>query len=289
MVDEGGGPDVPLTGTRVVSLAVNLPGPAAAARLCRLGADVTKIEPPSGDPLKALVPAYYDSLATGQHVVELDLKEPGDRDRLWQLLGRADLLVTSSRPSALARLGLDWATVHNRLPRLCTVAIVGHPGAGAEVAGHDLTYQAGVGALSPPAMPRLLVADLAGAERAVAEGLAALLGRARSGVGLCREVALSEVMTDLAAPIRHGLTTPDGPLAGGWPQYGIYPTADGYVAIAALEPHFWSRLTELLGTDGSRRSLAEVLERRSAVEWEAWAADHDLPLAAVRPPAPGTA
>lgn len=288
MVDSGDDSALPLAGIRVLSLAVNLPGPAAAARLCRLGADVTKVEPPAGDPLKALVPAYYDALADGQHVVELDLKNAGGRDELWRLLGRADLLLTSSRPSALARLGLDWVTVHRRLPRLCVVSIVGQPGAQAEVAGHDLTYQAGVGALTPPQMPRLLVADLAGAERAVADGLAALLARARTGVAVRREVALSEVMTDLAAPIRHELTTPGGPLAGGWPQYGIYPAADGYVAIAALEPHFWSRLTDLLGTDGSRDGLIETLRRRSAGDWEQWATAHDLPLAAVRPPSAGT-
>ncbi|MDE9364134.1 CoA transferase [Luteipulveratus sp. YIM 133132] len=276
----------PLAGTRVVSLAINLPGPAAAARLGALGADVTKVEPPSGDPLAAASPAYYEQLVAGQEVVTLDLKDPSERDVLWGLLSDADLLLTSSRPSALARLGLDPETLHARLPGLCQVAIVGHPGAGAEVAGHDLTYQAAVGTLQPPHLPTVLVADLAGAERAVADGLAALLERARTGVGVHREVALSDVAQAMAQPAVHGLTGSDGFLGGALAAYGIYAAATGFVAVAALEGHFWTALTEQLGVEGSRGDLEAAFSTRTAQEWEAWGREHGLPVAAVRTPVP---
>ena len=276
------GTALPLDGVQVLSLAVNVPGPAAAARLRALGAHVTKVEPPSGDPLALAAPAYYARLAADQEVVTLNLKAAAELDQLWALLADTDLLVTSSRPSALARLGLDWETVHARLPQLCQVAIVGHPGAKAEIAGHDLTYQATVGTLRPPELPTVLVADLAGAERAVADGLATLVQRSRTGVGHHREVALSDVAAEMAQPVLQGMTTPDGLLGGALPSYRIYPAATGFVAVAALEAHFWTRLTEALGVEGSREELEQAFARRTADEWQSWAQERDLPLVAVR-------
>ena len=98
----------PLDDVNVVSSAVNVPGPTTAARLVALGASVTKVEPPAGDPLAAAHPAWYDDLKAGQQVVMLDLKQTADRARLDELLEPADLLLTSSRPGALERLGLAW-------------------------------------------------------------------------------------------------------------------------------------------------------------------------------------
>jgi crotonobetainyl-CoA:carnitine CoA-transferase CaiB-like acyl-CoA transferase len=164
------------------------------------------------------------------------------------------------------------------------VAIVGHPGADAEVAGHDLTYQATVGTLRPPDLPTVLVADLAGAERAVADGLATLVQRASTGVGHHREVALRDVAADLAQPVLQGMTTADGPLGGALPSYRIYAAATGFVAVAALEAHFWKRLTEALGVKGSREELEQAFAQRGAEEWQVWAQEHDLPIAAVLTP-----
>ena len=104
----------PLDGMRAVSLAVNVPGPTAAAGLVALGASVTKVEPPAGDPLAAAHPAWYDELRAGQQVVTLDLKQEADRTGLEGLLETADLLLTSNRPGALARLGLAWPVLHAR-------------------------------------------------------------------------------------------------------------------------------------------------------------------------------
>lgn len=270
-----------LAGLPVVSLAVNLPGPAAAARLVALGAQVTKVEPPAGDFLAAAAPAYYAELAAGQRVVTIDLKTPDGLAELAGLLDDADLLLTSSRPAALARLGLDWASVHARWPLLCQVAIVGHSGAEADVPGHDLTYQARVGVLLPPAMPTVLVADLAGAERAVADALATLLARARTGTGHRREVALGETAQDFARPAQHGLTTPGALLAGALPRYSLYASADGYVAVAALEEHFWEALLRELGTGGSRAELAAAFAAGTSAHWQDWARGRGLPIAAV--------
>lgn len=270
----------PLTGLRVVSIAINLPGPVAASRLAALGATVVKVEPPAGDPLGWFARPFYDELVVGQSVQALDLKDEAGRRSLEELLSDADLFITSHRIAALERLGLGWAELSRRHPRLSQVAIVGHP-APHDLAGHDLTYQAANGMLTPPAMPTVLVADLAGAERAVTEGLAAVVHRATTGTGCFREVALSAAAEAMAAPLRHGLTTPSGLLGGALPAYGIYDTAEGYIALAALEPHFFARLVELLDVTGSRDELEAAFAVRTAQEWQEWAVTHDLPLAAV--------
>jgi crotonobetainyl-CoA:carnitine CoA-transferase CaiB-like acyl-CoA transferase len=294
--------DRPLQGVRVVSTAVNVPGPAAVARLVALGAEAVKVEPPGGDPLEAASPAWYAELSAGQQVVRLDLKDSADRDRLEGLLSHADVLVTSSRTRALERLGLGWEALHARHARLCHVAVVGHPAPHDDLPGHDLTYQAalgllgdGVGEVGPgdqPRMPVVLLADLAGAERGATEALAALLQRAATGEGVRREVALSEAAEAMAAPLRHGLTVPGGALGGGHPAYRLYAARQGHVAVACLEPHFLARLLELLElpleATGRARDLVEglsaVFATRTAAEWEAWGREHDLPLAEVKAP-----
>src|SRR3954468_3289168 len=96
----------PLHGIRVLTLAVNVPGPVAAARLAALGADVTKVEPPSGDPLARGCPDWYAELTPGQRIVRLDLKEARERAMLDDLLAEADLLLTATRRAALDRLNL---------------------------------------------------------------------------------------------------------------------------------------------------------------------------------------
>jgi crotonobetainyl-CoA:carnitine CoA-transferase CaiB-like acyl-CoA transferase len=272
----------PLAGYRVLSLALNLPGPWAAARLRRLGAEVVKVEPPRGDPVAHVRPGWYRALHEGIEVITLDLKEPAGRSGLEGHLARSDLLLTSSRPSSLRRLGLGWDELHARHPRLCQVAIVGYPPPREDVAGHDLTYQAKAGLVSPPDLPRTCLADLAGAERAVSAALVLLLARERGkGVGLAL-VSLAEAAADFAEPLRQGVTAPSGLLGGGNPLYDLYRAREGWVAVAALEPHFAAGLLRELGLDGpDRERLRAAFLARTAREWEAWAAARDLPLAAV--------
>ena len=97
---------LPLQDKKLVTLALNVPGPVAAARLAKLGANVIKVEPPSGDALKIAARPWYDSLTEGQTVIRLDLKSQEGSAQLGKLLEEADLLLTSFRPSALQRLRL---------------------------------------------------------------------------------------------------------------------------------------------------------------------------------------
>ncbi len=269
-----------------MSTATNLPGPVAAAMLRDLGATVVKVEPPSGDPLAQVAPDWYSDLCARVDVLRLDLKTGDGRSRLAELLASADLLITASRPASLQRLGLSWPELHARHPRLCQVAIVGHGAPRQDIVGHDLTYQAAAGLISePPMMPRILVADLAGAQRAVVAALGLLLARERNGATGCVEVALAESAALFAEPLRHGLTSSIGPLGGAWAPYSIYSTRDGWLAVAAIEPHFRAALArELLVDVEDRAALTRVLAERSAIEWERWAEARGLPMAALREP-----
>lgn len=279
----------PLEGVRVLSIAINLPGPAAVARLASQGAAVTTVLPPAGDPMERYAKAYFDELHEGQTIERLDLKSEDGRARLEALLAGTDVFLTSSRPSALTRLGLDHAAVSGRHTQVCQVDIVGHPGDGAEVAGHDLTYQASAGLVRDGRMPVTTVVDLAGAERAAAVAAAALVERARTGRGSRREVALSDLAHAMARPVFHGLTLPGGLLGGALPVYDVYAASEGHVALAALEPHFATRLlTELeIATDDlSRERLEQIFAERTADEWQQWADERDIPFAAVATPSP---
>ncbi len=266
-----------------MSLALNAPGPVAAARLRKMGAEITKIEPPGGDALSHAAPQWYERLCHGQTVLRLDLKDPAGQEKLHALLAKADLLLASFRPSALKRLGLDWESLHARHPRLCFVGIIGHAAPEEERSGHDLTYQADFGLLRPPQMPASLFVDLAGAERAVSMSLALLHRFARTGEAGCAWVPLHDCARDLAEPLKAGLTSYGGWLGGGYPLYGFFKTSDGWVAIAALEPHFAERLlAELNLTKMDCGELERIFLQRAAQEWERWAAERDLPLVAVR-------
>lgn len=273
---------LPLAGFSVLSLAANIPGPLAAARLQQLGAKVVKVEAPAGDPLAYSCPAWYTALCRDMTVVSLDLKTSSGRDTLYQYLSHSDLLLTATRPAGLHRLGLDWPTLHARYPRLCQVAVLGYPSPNQNMAGHDLTYQASLGLVDPPHLPRTLIADLAGAKQAISAALALLLTRERGGGSGYAEVALSAAAADFAAPLRYGLTAPGGLLGGGLPTYQLYPAQDGWLALAALEPHFAHRLQEKLNlSELTPAGLTASFSSRPAGDWQQWAIENDLPLYAV--------
>lgn len=275
----------PLQGYHLVTLALNLPGPVAASRLAHMGARVSKVEPPQGDPLAQAAPELYAELHAAQQVHTLDLRTRSGRETLHGMLAAADLLLTSSRPQALARLELDRPRLQARYPRLCSVAIVGEPPPRENRPGHDLTYMAAHGLVAPPHLPRTLAADLLGAERAVAAATALLLARERTGQAGHRTVALAQMAEELARPLRHGLTGPGALLGGGLPGYNLYRAADGWIALAALEPHFWQRVVDALRLErGDAEELAARFRTRAAQEWEAWAERHDIPLVQVRLP-----
>lgn len=246
------------------------------SRLRDEGASVVKVEPPGGDPLHTSCASWYAELHRDITVERLDLKQDNGRTRMAHLLREADLFVASQRPSALARLNLDAdALLSSRFDaaRLRHLNIVGEL-ARPEVPGHDLTYLARAGLLGGE-MPKTLMADVLGSERAFSTALLLL----QQPPGARAEVGLYDSLAPLVAPLRHGLTKSDGILGGGLPAYGIYEASVGRVAVAALEPHFRARLYQELGLELSSE-LTEIFKTRTASAWEEWALERDLPISA---------
>jgi alpha-methylacyl-CoA racemase len=267
---------------RVIALVTNIPGPLAAAALVQDGAALVKVEPPQGDALAAAAPAWYSALTAGMDVMRMDLKNPGAQEQLDGMLRDGDLLLTAMRGSALARLGLQWEKLHARYPRLCHVAIVGASAPNDDRAGHDLTYQASMGLVDPPAMPRSVFADFFAAERAVAAAYRLLLQRERTGVAERSEIGIADGAAQIAEALRYGLTTRDGPLGGALAIYRLYEVSDGWIALAALEPHFRQRLHDALGIDSlDAAALSKRFAEGSRAYWEDLARQYDLPLCAV--------
>jgi len=270
-----------------------------------MGATCVKIEPPaakgaprgsSGDPMGRYNPAAYKVLHDGVRVKAADLKTPAGQAVLQRELAKADVLLTSFRPSALPKLGLAWKSLHARYPSLCQIAIVGAHGDQAEAPGHDLTYLAEKGLVTSLEMPPTLYADMGGAQMATEAILqAALYQRERyagSGdihpKGVFREVALSEAAAWAALPRRWGLTLPTGAVGGAHAGYRVYACRDGRVAVAALEPHFAAALCQAAGLGNSdmgamfnpatREGISRFLAGQTCTEIDRLARDKDLPL-----------
>jgi crotonobetainyl-CoA:carnitine CoA-transferase CaiB-like acyl-CoA transferase len=244
----------PLKGLQVVDLTRYLPGPFASRELQRLGARVVRLLPPGGDPLAELAPAWHEALNAGKESVVCDLK--AEPERGLELCAQADVVLESFRPGVVERLGV----APGDLPETAVYCSFTGFGPGELRAGHDLNYQGWAGLLADtaPAMPPVQVADLAGgALSAVAEILAALLARERTGRGSRITISLTHNAHRLAAHRLDGEPFPRL-LTGGLACYRIYATSDGrYLTVAALEPRFFRRLCELLGR-------AELAER----QWE---------------------
>ncbi len=286
----------PLKGIRVLSLALNLPGPAALMRCRAMGATCVKLEPPSGDPMGHYNKPAYAQLHQGVKVLAADLKTEAGQKLLHRELAKTDVLLTSFRPSALDKLQIGWKKLHRLYPSLSQVAIVGAPGARAEEPGHDLTYLADNGLINGMDLPPTLYADMGGSLMAAEAVLGAALRRNERYTGsgdvhprgVFIEVALADAAGYLALPRTWGLTQPTGSVGGAHAGYRIYPCKDGRVAVAALEPHFAAALCAAAGVaDSSARSMASAATRdaiaaflaaRTRRQLDALAARHDIPL-----------
>ncbi|WP_295501275.1 CoA transferase [Limnohabitans sp. Rim8] len=279
----------PLRGVRIISLALNLPGPAALLRLARMGARCTKITPPAGDPLQHYTPDGYALLHQGVAHKTLDLKSAAGQNVLHKLLPQTDVLLTSFRPSALHKLGLGWKTLNKQYPALSLIQVVGAPGPLAEIPGHDLTYQAEAGLVNGMDLPASLFADMGGALMATEATLKAVLSFKTTGKGSRHEVALSEAAAWLALPRQLRMTTPDGAVGGAHAGYRVYACKNGRVAVAALEPHFALSLCKAAGLPlahpvkdlfkpETQQAIAAFLASKTRQQLDKMAAALDIPL-----------
>ncbi len=312
----GSGP-LPLAGLRVLDLSRLLPGPYASLVLADLGADVVKVEDPSGgDYLRWLPPlageqsGAFHALNRNKRSLALDLKAAGGPAVLLRLAATADVVLESFRPGVLARLGVGWEALREANPRLvlCSISGYGQDGPYRALAGHDLGYcaVAGVLAVNGPAERPLPLgvqaADLCGgAWPAVAGILAALLRRGVTGLGAHVDIAMADGVAAMLAMPQAMADARGTPLRreaellnGGAACYRVYATSDGHhVALGALEPKFFSRFCTAAGRpelaerqfDDDRGALVEELTRlfatRTRDQWARLGHEHDCCLSPV--------
>jgi crotonobetainyl-CoA:carnitine CoA-transferase CaiB-like acyl-CoA transferase len=291
-----------------------LPGPFCTLLLADFGADVIKVEDTSGGDYMRWMPPLVDEYSALFHPINrnkrslvVDLKNPLGREAFLRLAATADVVVESFRPGVMERLGIGWDALHevNRRLVLCSISGYGQDGPFRDRAGHDLNYAAvsgvlllGGSAADGPPMPGLQVGDLGGgAMDAALAIMIALHHAARAGEGQHCDVAMVDGLISWAgvhaAQLFGGGGAPgpgDGMLTGRHPCYRIYPCADGYLSVGALEPKFWREFVEVIGLpelaeqgladgeEGARTAaaLAAVLITRTRAQWSATLAGHDV-------------
>ena len=315
----------PLSGVRILDLSSVVMGPYATQVLADLGADVIKVESPAGDNMRAVGPMrnpgmghLYLHLNRNKRSVTLNTKDPDDRQRLLRLVDGADVFISNVRPRALARIGLDAASLRARNPRLiyCSAVGFGQDGPYAARPAFDDIIQAMSGLADlqgrnsgAPAYINTIMADkVAGLTLAYAIPMA-LYEREKSGQGQAIEVPMFETLVSFTLIEHLGGLTFDPPRGGmGYsrvlsPERRPYRTRDGFLALLpytdaqwqrfftlaeraalAADPRYASARTRARHFDALYTDLAAIVALRGTDDWLALLADADIPHSRVNPP-----
>jgi crotonobetainyl-CoA:carnitine CoA-transferase CaiB-like acyl-CoA transferase len=258
----------PLSGLRVLDLGQVMAGPFCALQLADLGADVIKIEPPSGDPTRQMGERAgtdstgFAALNRGKRSVVLDLKTPAGRDAVSRLADRADILIENFRPGVMAALGLDFATLSARNPLLIYASISGYGQTGPDAGkgGFDLIAQGTAGLMSitgveggPPVKTGVPLTDLGAGLFALSGILAALHQRHRTGRGQHIDTSLLEAGLALSVwEAAEYFATGRAPQPLGSAHRFLAPyqairCSDGYITIGAGTDGLFAELARALG------------------------------------------
>lgn len=263
---------MPLAGLVVIDFGQIFQGPYATLLLAKGGADVIKIEPPHGEPLRrraapgksATLP--FAMLNQNKRAVSLNLKHPRGRELLFEMVRRADVLLENFSPGTMDGLGVGWSVLREINPRLiyATGTGFGISGPDRDNLAMDLTIQAASGIMSvtgapdgPPMKAGPTLVDFMGGIHLYAAIMTALYERDRSGEGRLVEVAMQEtVYPSLAASFEYYHRTGRPPPRTGNRQaglsstpYNVYPTADGHVAIHVVTEGHWKNLIKAMGRE----------------------------------------
>ncbi len=268
--DDSGSAPGSLVGVRVIDLTANVAGPFATQVLADLGADVIKVERPGGDDCRAWGPPFwpdggqsiaFTALNRNKRSITLDLSSQTERARLDQLISTADVLIQSMRPGSFERFGYAWEALHRSSPALvyCELTGFGDRGPRQSQPAYDPLIQAYSGLMSvtgepgrPPVRIPVSVLDQGTGMWAAIAVLDALRSRDRTGVGTKINVSLLETalawepfqllgyLADGRPPRRHGSG------AVNIAPYEAFPTADGFIVIAAGNQRLWERLCDVI-------------------------------------------
>jgi alpha-methylacyl-CoA racemase len=305
-----------LEGVRVLDFSQYLPGPFATLRLAEMGAEVIKVEPPSGDPARTTGPKSngegigFKANNRGKKGITLNLKHASGREIALRLVQEADVLIESFRPGKMAKLGLSFEEVSKVNPKIiyCSISGYGQDSILSTLGSHDINYMALSGALAQlkddhgrPVHPSNTFADFIGGMAANEGILAGLVSRSMTGKGSYHSISITEVMASFM--VNHVLIEKEtgtrngfGVLNGSIVSYALYETKDGrFVSLGALESKFWNNFC--LGVDRpdwiplqfSRttpdcsiyKKMIELFKSRTMDEWSKFGMDTDCCLAPV--------
>ena len=301
-----------LDGTTVLDLSTVGPGPRCTRILADYGAKVVKIgAAKAGVQIEPAKWAYGGG--RGWTYTRLDLKADAGKAEFFARAKDADVVVESFRPGVVGRLGIGFEDVRKVNPRIvyCSTSGYGQTGPAAKWAGHDVNYLAMGGFLAMsgrrddggPALPGATIADAAaGGMHAALAILAALLRRAKSGVGEWLDVSVADGVLSLMSlaidqHVATGAEMAPGRdlLTGRYACYDVYRARDGkWIAVGAIEPAFWANLCKALGCekwiahqtddavqDAVRADLRDAFATRGRDEWVAALAPNDTCVAPV--------
>ena len=262
---------LPLEGIRVIDYSHYLAGPFMSRSLAALGAEVIKVERPTGGDAGRAHPSFVDGQSgyflqqnMGKQGLCINLKDKRGLELLHKLVETADVFVENYRPGALDKLGLGYSELSARNPKLvyCSVSAYGHTGPDSKKPGFGLIAEAKCGAMAqlgtpgePPPLFRMPIADMYTGVHGVAAVCAALLGRVKTGRGQHIDLALYDCMISMhdyavqrytlsggnEIPVQTGSNQPDSTL------YGSFAAKGGFLVIAAQVDDAWARLATLVG------------------------------------------
>ena len=258
----------PLAGIIVLDFGQVYQGPYATLLMAKAGADVIKIEPPQGEPLRRRAPPGKSTtfpiamLNGNKRAITLNLKDERGRALLFRMAEKSDVLLENFAPGVMDRLGVGWNVLHEINPRLVYASGSGYglSGPDRDNLAMDLTIQAVSGLISttgfahgPPVKAGPAVVDFLSGIHLYAATVTALFERERTGIGRLVEVAMEEaayatLTSPLQAYFETGKVPPrTGNSSHGRSPLGVYPTTDGYVALnVAVEAH-WHNLLKAMG------------------------------------------
>jgi crotonobetainyl-CoA:carnitine CoA-transferase CaiB-like acyl-CoA transferase len=310
-----------LEGLRVIDLSLFLPGPLATQFMADHGAEVVKVESlHEGEPNREIgakrdgVSVYFANTHRGKKSLALNLKAPAGIEVLMRLAEKSDVLIEAFRPGVVDRLGIGYAPVAKRAPRIvyASIAAFGQSGPYRDLAAHDLATEAMTGVLSlsrggdgKPAIPAIASADMLASMMTLSGVLMALYRRKETGRGDYLDIAMADCLLaclpnnmGVAMTERRQPDLKSERALGGNALYGIYETKEGdHVVLAGQELKFAKNLLEPLGRpdlvelcklppgpgqDPVRSFLKETFRTKTKAQWVAWFKGRDVAFAPMR-------
>ena len=250
-----------LAGIKVLELARVLAGPWCGMTLADLGADVIKVEPPTGDDTRGWGPPFRDGLSAyfaccnrNKRSIALDLRAPESKPVIEALIKQSDVLIENYRTGGAESLGVDYATAKKINPKIiyCSISGYGRTGPDAFKPGYDFAIQAEAGLMSitgpvddMPYRTGTAITDIASGQNASTAILAALIHRMKTGDGQSLEISLFETQLQLLANSASGVlfTGKEAKRLGNQHPnivpYQVFSESDGHFVLAVASESLW--------------------------------------------------